>query len=78
MLYHDGLRTIAAENARHSSISRATPSDHSWNEMYRTHADNHFLGWSRALNFTRSPPLMGKCSSLSRVGGVPCGVDETP
>ena len=29
MLYHDGLRTIAAEMARHSSIFRATHTDFS-------------------------------------------------
>ena len=27
MFYHDGLRITTAENARHSSIFRATPSD---------------------------------------------------
>ncbi|KAF8071553.1 hypothetical protein FPV67DRAFT_1481745 [Lyophyllum atratum] len=27
MFYHDGLRIIAAEKARHSSKNRATPSD---------------------------------------------------
>ncbi|EGO25040.1 hypothetical protein SERLADRAFT_469109 [Serpula lacrymans var. lacrymans S7.9] len=27
MLYHDGLRILTAEEARHSSKTRATPSD---------------------------------------------------
>jgi hypothetical protein len=34
MFYHDGLRIIAAETARHSSKLRAPPSDHSLSHFH--------------------------------------------
>ncbi|KZT29789.1 hypothetical protein NEOLEDRAFT_1127633 [Neolentinus lepideus HHB14362 ss-1] len=45
MFYHDGLRITAAENARYSSIFRATPSDHcyAYERFYRFTEANALL-----------------------------------
>ena len=58
MFYHDGLRTITAETARHSSKTRAPLSDLLTSTFYSISANVHLsdvvlckiLGWRSGLN----------------------------
>ncbi len=77
MLYHDGLRTTAAENARHSSIIRAPPSDHPCYDMHRIYADYCSPQINSVHFVSLATMLLVSVLRLCTLEFVLCGVDET-
>lgn len=55
MLFHDGLRIIAAENACHSSIFQATPSDILVHSLYSVSTFHLFANNTRFTGRSGSP-----------------------